>query len=136
MWRNRKRIGERQRQRPKLFDRRLAGELQTHPLLSEPVEAGVPSRLRRKGIIPAYLGRELSYIPAMTQDQAKPIALRLFREWAEANGKRLPITTADAGILGFYWMRKEHPEALAFRSAADKWQVVHIWLREAGFVTE
>jgi hypothetical protein len=72
----------------------------------------------------------------MTQDQAKPIILRLIREWAEANGKRLPITTADAGIAGFYWIQKEHPEALAFRSAADKWQVVHIWLREANLVTK
>ncbi len=72
----------------------------------------------------------------MTQGQAKPTVLRLFREWAEANGKRLPITTSDAGIIGFYWMGKEHPVALAVRSAADNWQVVHIWLREANLVTQ
>ena len=72
----------------------------------------------------------------MMQEEAEPIVLRLFREWAKANGKTLPITTADAGIEGFLWIQNEHPEALAFRSTADKWQVVHIWLRRANLVTE
>jgi hypothetical protein len=69
------------------------------------------------------------------QSEAKPTVLRLFREWAEANGKSIPHTAAEGGFVFFTWLRANHPEALDFRATGDPWQTVHIWLRKAGLVT-
>ena len=32
------------------------------------------------------------------------------------------------GLLFYNWLEKEHPEALSFRAAGDKWQTVNGWL--------
>lgn len=71
----------------------------------------------------------------MTQDQAKAIVLRLFRQWVSDNGKRLPHEAPEGGLLFYGWLGKEHPEALNFRATGDKWQVVHGWLLNARMVS-
>lgn len=71
----------------------------------------------------------------MKQAEAKQQVVRLFREWAAANGKSIPHTAAEGGFMFYGWLRTNHPEALEFRATGDKWQTVHIWLREAGLVT-
>lgn len=72
----------------------------------------------------------------MTQDQAKPAVLRLFREWVDDNCKTIPYADAEGGFIFYSWLRKEHPEVLAFRARGDKWQTVHGWLLNARLVTQ
>jgi len=69
------------------------------------------------------------------QSEAKKRVERLFRQWAEANGKRIPHTAPEGGHVFYGWLTTHHPEVLAFRAVGDKWQTVHVWLRQAGLVT-
>lgn len=71
----------------------------------------------------------------MKQDDTRLLVLRHFEEWATAKGKNIPYTEPDGGLTFFAWLRANHPEALQFQASGDKWQRVHIWIRNAGFVT-
>jgi len=71
----------------------------------------------------------------VTKAEAKQHVVRLFREWAATHGKPLPYDSSDGGLSFFYWLERNHADALRFRSRADKWQLVHGWLLQAGLVT-
>lgn len=72
----------------------------------------------------------------MKQAEAKPLVIRYFRQWAAENGKPIPYTAAEGGFVFFGWLERNHPEALDFQCRGGKWQIVHIWLREARLVTQ
>lgn len=74
--------------------------------------------------------------PKMKQADARTMVLRLFREWAEVNGKVIPHTEPEGGLVFYCWLEKHHPEALRFRDVGDRWQTVHIWLLKTRLVTQ
>lgn len=71
----------------------------------------------------------------MKQSESRLRVVRLFENWAAATGKGIPYTAADGGFIFYTWLSAKHPEALDFRAIGDKWQTVHVWLRQAKLVT-
>jgi hypothetical protein len=64
----------------------------------------------------------------MNQSDARSIILS---KWQQFDTKSFPATYMD--MRHFYdWLEKAHPELLRFKSKDEKWQIVHIWLIQAG----
>jgi len=70
----------------------------------------------------------------MLKADAKRQVLQLFRQWAAVEGKPIPYDNPEGGLAFYYWIQRNHSDVLSFRSAGDKWQVVHGWLLQAGLV--
>ena len=71
----------------------------------------------------------------MTQEEARREVLSHFNEWAAKTSKNVPYVEPDGGFVFYSWLRANYPAALEFQAKGDKWQRVHIWLRNAGLVT-
>ena len=72
----------------------------------------------------------------MTQAEAERLIVRRYREWSDETGTAIPNRQPEGGFVFFGWLSRHHPEALNFQCRGDKWQMVHIWLRKAGLVTQ
>jgi hypothetical protein len=69
----------------------------------------------------------------MTRKEAEQAIRTEWRVWARRNN----IVDADGQVaLVFYgYIQQNRPDLLDFRYPGDKWQIVHGWLRHAGYVS-
>lgn len=47
----------------------------------------------------------------------------------------IPYAGADGGMVYFNQLQRDRPHLFAFRSSAEKWQVVHGWMLKHRLVT-
>ena len=60
-------------------------------------------------------------------------------EWPRWKAKNIPDKerpTATDGLSFFADLQTERPDLLDFEYQGDKWQIVHAWLLEKGFVND
>jgi hypothetical protein len=70
----------------------------------------------------------------LTKEDAKTRILSEWRSWCESveDGRR----NARDGLLFFAFLQRERSHLLQFRDHGDKWQTIHGWLKNAGFVMD
>ena len=59
-----------------------------------------------------------------------------FRTWAEKQFEPGKIPTGNDAFRFFGELRTSHSELLNFKCSGDKWQRVHIWLRNRDMVSD
>lgn len=63
----------------------------------------------------------------MTKEDAKEQITKLWLEWLATRER----TTLSQDMQVFYSnLQKQHPQALSFRAAGDKWQTVKGWIQD------
>lgn len=63
----------------------------------------------------------------MTQNEAKQHIISLWADWLSGRER----TTLSQDMQVFYsHLQKQHPQALSFRAAGDKWQTVKSWIQD------
>jgi hypothetical protein len=69
----------------------------------------------------------------LKKDEAKELILSEFRQWKD---REIPDRDADRndGERFFNYLKTQRVSLLEFRSAAEKWQQVEIWLLQAKLV--
>jgi hypothetical protein len=62
----------------------------------------------------------------MKKEEAKNMVLRLWNSWPDRDS----APSAVKGMQFYYWLEKEHNQALDFPfSGNDKWQIISGWLK-------
>lgn len=77
----------------------------------------------------------LEEVNCLTQEEARQEVLSRFGEWAVKTSRDVPYVEPDGGFVFYSWLRANYPAALELQARGDKWQRVHIRLRNAGLVT-
>jgi hypothetical protein len=72
----------------------------------------------------------------MKKDDAKLLILAEFRRWRQLPENSNKSASGDNALFFFNYVSAHKPSLLQFRSAGDKWQVVHGWLRNAGQLSD
>jgi len=70
----------------------------------------------------------------MKRDEAKR---QIVAEWhPRAKSNNIVKANGIVALRFFGYLQREHSHLLQFRAQGDKWQWVHIWLREARLVSD
>ena len=72
----------------------------------------------------------------MEQSKAKGWVIVQWPRWKAKNIPDKERPTATDGLSFFADLQTERPDLLDFEYQGDKWQIVHAWLLEKGFVND
>ena len=63
----------------------------------------------------------------MNKEEARRTVLTEYDKWAKQHPNQASMM---GGFLFFRYLQKEKSDLLDFRGAGNKWEIVHVWIRD------
>lgn len=72
----------------------------------------------------------------MKKDEARRFILGAWDDWAAGTLEPSYAANRTDALRFFAYLQTERSELLKFRTAGDRWQIVHGWLLDSGRITD